>query len=240
MNGRWSERVPSCPGTRAELVVYGAAMNSHRKSAAATMVALALLGLVSGVTHAQTSKLLERAAASRAKGERSAPVMVYEIADFQCPHCARFARDVFPKIDSAFVKTGKVQWFFVNLPQPIHGNAWPATEAALCAGATADRFWVMHDRLFATQSEWATATDAALFFARLAKEAGAAGDAFQDCVSGDRLAALIMQDVIFAVNTKVSGTPAFIINDGQMIVGVKTFEEWTELLEQALKKPKTP
>lgn len=219
-------------------MVYVAVMNRPRKSAKAVSVALALVALMSGATQAQTSKLLERAAASRAKGERSAPVMVYEIADFQCPHCARFARDVFPKIDSAFIKTGKVQWFFVSLPLPIHGNAWPASEAALCAGAVADRFWVMHDRLFATQSDWATAADAAPFFARLAKEASVPADAFQDCLIGDRLAALIMQDVIFAVNTRASGTPAFIINDGQMIVGVKPFEEWKELLELALKKPK--
>jgi protein-disulfide isomerase len=201
--------------------------------------ALCALALLTGEAQAQQNpmKLLERAALSRAKGQAGAPVMVYEIADFQCPHCARFAREVFPRIDSAFVKTGKVQWFFVNLPQPMHGNAWLATEAALCAGAVADRFWVMHERLFATQNDWANAPDAASAFSRFAKDAGVPSDPFQDCMIADRLAALIIQDIIFAVNARISGTPAFIINNEQMVVGVKPFEEWRELLEKALKKP---
>src|SRR5688500_1893023 len=196
------------------------------------------LALGAGAATAQdaNSKLLERAAMGRAKGGATATVMVYEIADFQCPFCARFVKDVFPRIDSAYIKTGKVQWFFVNLPLPAHGNAWATAEAALCAGAVADRFWPMHDRLFATQNEWASARDPGPIIERLAREAGAGGDAFRTCVAEDRAASLIRMAVIFAASSRINGTPAFIVNGEETFVGVKTYDEWVAILDAAIKK----
>ena len=70
------------------------------------------------------ARLLRLAGESRSKGSANAPILVYEIADFQCPFCARFAVDAFPDIDSAYIKTGKVQWVFVNLPMPSHTQAY--------------------------------------------------------------------------------------------------------------------
>ena len=112
--------------------------------------------------------VLEAAAMARARGNEGAPVVVFEIADFQCPYCARFAEDVFPRIDSAYVRTGRVQWVYVNLPLPAHREAWGAAEAALCAGAVSGRFWQMHDLLYATQGEWSSAPDAPRRFERYA------------------------------------------------------------------------
>ncbi len=180
----------------------------------------------------------ERASRSRAKGQESAPLFVYEFADFQCPHCARFALEVFPRIDSAFVRTGKVHWIFVNLSLPNHENAWAAHEAAVCAGAVADRFWPMHDRLFATQGQWSSLSDASAVFARLAAEAGVPAQPFAACVAADRVATLLLRDVIFAASARVNGTPAFIVNNEQTVMGLKTFDEWRDLLDKLLLKAK--
>ncbi|HEX2166459.1 MAG TPA: thioredoxin domain-containing protein, partial [Longimicrobiales bacterium] len=168
------------------------------------------------------SALLDRAAESRAKGSPDASVLVYEIADFQCPFCARFAQDVFPSIDSAYISTGRVQWVFVNLPMPSHSRAWQATEAALCAGAVSNRFWVMHDRLFIAGEEWISADDPQAMLARYAREAGVDMQPFTECVAGDGVAALILQDVIFG--SRVTGTPTFIVDNQQTVVGLKSFE----------------
>ena len=183
------------------------------------------------------SKLLERAATSRVKGQAGAPVMIYEIADFQCPFCARFAREVFPRLDSAYIKTGKVQWFFVNLPLPTHGAAWMAAEAAMCAGAVHNQFWSLHDRLFATQEEWSRANGVRAALTRAARNEGITSDAYEACLVEDSMAALILQDVIFAANLRIGGTPTFIINNETSFVGLKTFEEWRDLIEKALLKP---
>jgi protein-disulfide isomerase len=180
------------------------------------------------------ARLLERAAQSRSKGAEGAPVLVYEISDFQCPFCRRFAVDVFPQIDSAYIQTNRVQWVFVSLPMPSHMNAWVAAEAALCAGAAGGRFWALHDRLFEAQAEWSVAADPGPFMARYARDAGVPLDAWTACVEQDRVAPLILQDVIFG--SRVSGTPTFVVNNQQTVVGVKTFAEWREILEAALKR----
>ena len=213
---------------------------SRSEKRLAVVLAVALAGAVApaGRAGAQQettqARVVKRAAESRMKGEPNAPVLVYEIADFQCPYCARFAVEVFPQIDSVYVRTGKVRWVFVNLPLPTHTNAWLAAEAALCAGAEAGRFWAMHDRLFGEPQEWSMLADPAPVLARYAKEEGVPTDAYQACVAGDRVSALILQDVLFG--SGVSGTPTFVINNQQTIVGMKSFTEWQEVLEAALKK----
>ena len=186
--------------------------------------------------HAQTEKLFDRASSSRMKGPQGAAVLVYEIADFQCPFCAEFALTVYPRIDREYVRTGKVQWVFVNLPLPNHARAWAASEAAMCAGAVSNRFWEMHDRLFARQQEWATADAPGAVLSGYARDIGVPALPFEECVDNDLVASVILADVIFAASTRVSGTPMFIINNEQTLVGLKSYEEWKEILDREIER----
>ena len=79
-------------------------------------------------------------------------------------------------------------------------------------------------------------TDPAALFARYAKDAGVPAEAFATCVASDRVAALLLQDVIFAATSRVNGTPAFNVNNEVSVMGMKTYEEWKELIEKLLKK----
>lgn len=181
-----------------------------------------------------TADVLEEAATARAKGAEDAQVVVFEIADFQCPYCAQFAAEVFPHIDSAYVQTGRVQWVYVNLPLPAHREAWAAAEAALCAGAVSGRFWEVHDLLYERQAEWSGHSDAPRRFTLMARDAGVAMDDYERCVREDRVAPLIVQDLLGATAADISGTPTFIVNRQSKIVGVRSFDEWREILDAAL------
>jgi len=202
-------------------------------AALACMIAAALPAPAAAQTESEVAR---RAAVNRARGSDQAPILVYEIADFQCPYCARFSREIFPRLDSAYVQTGQVQWVFVNLPLPLHPRAWVAAEAALCAGGVADAFWAFHDRLFADQREWGNANDPEPLFLRYAEEAGIPTEPFRACLLADHVAPLLLKDVVFAASSRVSGTPTFIIEGGDTIVGLKSFDEWKELLDAALRK----
>lgn len=207
----------------------------------ATCAALLLLALMAPAAEAQEGapvSLASRASLGRALGSEGAPIFVYEFADFQCGHCAKFALEVFPRIDSAYVSTGKVRWIFVNLPAPTNANAWAAHEAAACASGVADGFWAMHDQLFETQAEWRELPDPRPVFERLARAIGVPADPFATCLIEDRVASVLLQDVIFAASSRISGTPAFIVNNSVTVMGVKSFREWTDILERALKKAK--
>lgn len=210
-----------------------------RSESRRTILGAALLILFAAPAAAQTepaagSSVLEAAAIARARGSESAQVVVFEIADFQCPFCARFAEEVFPRIDSAYVRTGRVQWVYVNLPLPAHREAWGAAETAICAGATSGRFWEVHDILYARQREWSGAVDAPARFAAYAREAGVTGDDYAACIAEDRVAPLIVQDLLGAAAADISGTPTFIVNRQSKVVGLRTFEEWREILDAAL------
>lgn len=199
-------------------------------------LAAALLVVCASMANAQDSKIAERAAVSRMKGPENATVTVYEISDLQCPFCARFAREVYPQIDNAYVKTGKVRWIFVNLPLPMHGHSWVAAEAAMCAGGAGEKFWPMHDRIFAGQADWSKAVDPATYFTKYAKELGVPMDAYNACVANDKVAALLVRDVLISAEARVTGTPAFVVQGDPTFTGVRPFEEWKTILDAALKK----
>jgi protein-disulfide isomerase len=201
----------------------------------AVLLAATLLTLAPMQAHAQ-EKIAQRAAMGRLKGQQDAPVTVYEIADFQCPYCSRFSREVFPRIDSAYVKTGKTKWIFVNFPLPTHANSWVAAEAAMCAGGISDRFWPMHDLLFSRQAEWAASANPAVLFAKYARQIGVPADAYDACAREDKLSGLLVRDLLNAAGAGVTGTPAFIINSEPIFAGYRPFEEWKEMLDKALKK----
>jgi protein-disulfide isomerase len=207
-----------------------------RGAGAVLTVLAAVAWATPGTAQAAHPSLKERAQAARAMGKASAPVLVYEIADFQCPYCARFTRDVLPRIDSAYIETGKVKWVFVVLPLPAHPYGWAAAEAALCAGGVAGRFWGFHDRLFANQDEWSSSSDPTPYFLAYAKQLGIPLDGFQDCMIHDSVASLIIEDVIAAAASHVNGTPTFVIDNEEMVVGVKPFDDWKGLLDKELEK----
>lgn len=184
--------------------------------------------------------IVERALESRSKGSRDATVVVFEIADFQCPYCATFAAAIAPALDERYVETGDVQWIFVNLPLHSHPIAWHAAEAALCAGAAGDQFWPMHDRLFEKQDEWGSAPDPTARFATYAAALGVPAAPYEACTAGDQVASLILQDLGSAISAGITGTPTFIIMKGQEVVdrlvGVQPVEEWARILDGALER----
>ncbi|MDX1675961.1 MAG: thioredoxin domain-containing protein [Longimicrobiales bacterium] len=216
-----------------------------RNAPATLIAALALAGTAVGTAAQATepggvapTSVLERALESRAKGADSARVVVFEIADFQCPYCARFAAEIAPALDDAYVRTERIQWVFVNLPLHNHTRAWHAAEAALCAGVAGGDFWAMHDRLFAEQDTWSGAPDPLALFAGYAAELGAGAEAYERCTADDQVAPLILQDLGSAISAGITGTPTFIImKDGQVVdqmVGVQSVQQWSEVLDGAL------
>jgi protein-disulfide isomerase len=68
-------------------------------------------------------------------------------ADFECPFCGRFTREVLPIIEQEYLSTGRLQLVYHHFPLPSHRNAVSAAVAADCAGQQG-RFWDMHDKLF--------------------------------------------------------------------------------------------
>lgn len=88
-----------------------------------------------------------------AYGGKSAKVTIVEFSDFQCPFCETALATVKEVLKQY---EGKVLFAYKHFPLiSIHPRAQKTAEAAECA-RNQDKFWEFHDKLFESQSDWAS------------------------------------------------------------------------------------
>jgi protein-disulfide isomerase len=104
-----------------------------------------------------------------------------------------------------FVRTGKVELIYLDMPLPMHQYAFKAAEAAACAGDQ-KMFWDMHHLLFENQK--ALAPDRLPGYA---EDLGLDVPAFQACLSSGRHAAEIREHIRVAQSLGITGTPAYLL-----------------------------
>ena len=179
------------------------------------------------------SVILERADRSRVKGDPQAPIRIVEISDFECPFCARFYEESYRAIDSIYVESGLARYVWISFPNSTHPRAWPAIEAAFCAGA-AGRFWAMHDLLFERREEWASAEDPNSLFRAWAEEAGVEPQSFEACLRNDQTAPLQVRDYESAITAGVTSTPFFVVGDSVAIRGAVPLETFRSAVDSVL------
>jgi protein-disulfide isomerase len=140
------------------------------------------------------------------KGDKNAKLTLVEFSEFQCPFCGRHVRETYPQLDKDYVQTGKVKYFFRDLPlETIHKNAFKASEAARCAGEQ-NKFWEMHDRLFSNQNS----LEPAMLTAH-AQAVGVDTKKFQECLDSGKYAAEIRKGMAEANKYGITGTPTSVI-----------------------------
>jgi protein-disulfide isomerase len=139
-------------------------------------------------------------------GDVNAPVAIVEFADYQCPYCIAYANNMLPQIIADYVSTGKVRYFFKDLPiENLHPDALKAAEAAHCAGEQS-KYWEMHARLFKSAD--------ALALSRLPSYARMLGlnvAEFEECLRNGKHAVHIRMDIEDSKKFGVEGTPTFFI-----------------------------
>ncbi|HEY8256614.1 MAG TPA: thioredoxin domain-containing protein [Gemmatimonadales bacterium] len=204
-----------------------------RRLVVGTVLAIALAGQL----RAQTGD--PAALGARTKGSAQAPVTVYEMSDFQCPYCRRFALETFPALDSLYIATGKVRWVFVNFPlTSIHPNAVPAAGIAFCA-AKQGAFWPMHDLLYQHQSDWAELKDPADYLLSLADSAKISRSELLACVKSPSTTQQVQADAEGASRAGASSTPAFYI-EGGLLVGAQPLALFRQVLDSIYNGKRKP
>lgn len=173
------------------------------------------------------------------KGDSHARVAILEYSDFDCSFCANYATNVFPRIDTEYVKTGKIKYFFRDLPMPDHTNAVFRARIARCAGDQ-NKFWQVHDYLFAHQGAMA-GSDLAI----MVKSMGLDAAVFSECLTGEKYMENIRRSVMSAERLQIKGTPAFVIGtigeDGgflkveKVMTGTQSYEFFKSVLDQLVR-----
>jgi protein-disulfide isomerase len=171
----------------------------------------------------------------RIRGSADAPVWLIEVSDFQCPFCKQWHDASFAAIDNEYVKTGKARLAYLNFPlTSIHPNAQAAAEAAMCASVQ-DKFWPMHESLFAAQERWESQPNPMPVFDSLAVAAGVQPKAWRDCMTTHATAKLIEADPDRSRGAGVRSTPTFFIGD-RKLEGAYPTDSFRVALDSAIAK----
>ena len=141
------------------------------------------------------------------------------ITDFQCPHCARFAKYTDEVLEPMFGERLKIVFKHYpastecnpHIPHNMHPAACAASRAAEAARVLGgnDAFWKAHDLMFANQGRLANPTR---YLPELAKGLGFEWETFRETMDSDAVRNRIREDVELAKKIKLRGTPSLYLN----------------------------
>lgn len=151
-------------------------------------------------------------------GNPSAPVLVEEYGDFQCPVCGQWERDVYPTV-RRLVDQGHIRFEY----HPIAFIGPESVAAANAAEAAGDegKFWAYHDLLFADQApenSGALTTDRLL---ELGRQVGLTSQQFQQRVTNGTYDNWVRQATDQSSQRGVVQTPTVLVN-GQQVDSART------------------
>jgi protein-disulfide isomerase len=168
-----------------------------------------------------------------ALGPANASVTITEFASMTCPHCAAFNENVFPKIKSEYIDTGKIRYVFREFPLDIKAAAGSMLTRCIAKNDAA-KYFAVTDMLFKQQGDWVVKNTTETL-TRIGKQAGLSQQAVEDCLKDQALLDKIVADQKFASEVlKVNSTPTFFIN-GDKIKGETSFEEFDKRIKSLLK-----
>jgi protein-disulfide isomerase len=174
-------------------------------------------------------------------GLDSAPIVIVEFSDLQCPFCRKWFVESYPSIKKDYIDTGKVQLVFRDFPLSFHPAAEKSAEAVECA-ADQDKGWELHDKIYAEQSKQGSGTisfsvDDIKSWA--AQVSGLDMTLFNDCLDSGKYVQEVQKDLNDGAAAGVGGTPSFLIGkrDGSRIVpvsGAQPYSVFKSTIDQLL------
>ncbi len=186
------------------------------------------------ITHSETNAFDVKAAlASRTLGNADAPVTVEEFASLSCGHCARFHKDVFPKLKKEYIDTGKIRFTYTDFPL----NA-PALDAAMISRCLPEsRYFQFVKFLFDTQDNWAFSRKHRESLKQNAKLLGLTDEAFDSCLNNQDLRQGLVEIMENAGKShEIKSTPSFIVNGNQVLKGGQSLSSFQKIIDPLLKK----
>lgn len=149
-------------------------------------------------------------------GSRSAPVMIIEYSDTDCPFCQAFHPIVQSFIDT-YGASGKVAWTYRTFNTQLHPHTVIESEAAECVAELNgnDAYWKYIDTLF-SKKDFQTQPTKFLDPSQLpiiAASLGVNKAKFNECLNSGKYEPLVAQETKDAQASGASGTPfSFIVS----------------------------
>ena len=170
------------------------------------------------------------ALAPRFLGAESAPITMVEYFSLTCSACAKFHRDILPKIKEKYVDSGQLRLEFRDFPLDI----WALRAAAMARGAPAKRYAALLEMLYRQQTRWTSADDILAALKQIGRLAGLSPAYVQACLkNGELLDGIADSRLQGNREFGVASTPSFLIGD-RKIDGYLPWLEFDALLADAV------
>lgn len=167
-----------------------------------------------------------------ALGSVDAPVVLVEYADFRCPFCAVYAKEIQPVLIEEYVDKGLLRIEWRDLP--IFGQQSLEAAVAGRAAARQGRFWEFNRAAFAGAGERGHQELPRDRLIEIAKEAGVPDiDAFAEDLDDPELVGEVSADVREAKSLGAQSTPTFLVGDTP-ILGAQPVDVFRQTIEQEL------
>jgi protein-disulfide isomerase len=158
-------------------------------------------------------------------GNQDAPVTIVVFDDFECPYCAK-AVPLLKEVLAAYPE--QVKLVYKNFPLSMHKHALAAAIAGLAAERQ-EKFWPLHDLLFANYNQLN-----AQKIQQLAAQAGLDMTRFELDRNDPKLAQQVNLDMQQGQQIGVRGTPTIFINGRRM--PQRSREAFDQLIQAELAK----
>lgn len=218
-------------------------MNRHPPLASALLFALsALLAAPSGAQDplAEQDRLshAERADIARIQGSKAATTWFVIVGDLAGAQDRAFEHDVWPMIDSLFVRPGRLRVAWVNLPDDTSKASQIAAEVVACAAADR-KFWSPHQLVLWEQPRWRHLADPTDMLVRLVVQRGARMSLVAECLDKHWMRGFLQADIARARGAGIRKAPGFIVGN-TVLAGVRTPEEFRAAIERVLPRQAPP
>lgn len=163
-------------------------------------------------------------------GNQNSKVTLIEYGDFQCPACAQY-EPIVQKVRQDYAD--KIVFVYRHFPLSQHKNAKITAYASEAAGKQ-DKFWEMHDMLYAGQNEWANLSNdkAKEVLTGYAGSIGLDLNSFADQMDSSEIKNKVDADSQSGLKAGVNATPTFILNGKR--IQPRGYDEFKQLIEQEL------
>ncbi|HDG4884442.1 TPA: thioredoxin domain-containing protein [Staphylococcus aureus] len=130
------------------------------KVVVALMVLVLIAGLVLIVVNKSTTfnnfmnpenKFEKQGKHAPTKGDEDAENTIYVLADFNCPYCKIYEKEIIPKLESNYLKNGKAKIKFLDAPLLGDDSVYKAVISDVIQNKYPNKYWEFNDRLYDNQ-----------------------------------------------------------------------------------------
>lgn len=144
-------------------------------------------------------------------GNPDAKVKVIEFADFQCPYCQRYYKQIEPTIVREFIDTNLI--YYTYSPMSFLGQeSIDAAEAAYCANDQG-KFWEYRSFLYENLQGENVGSFSEENLVKFAENLSLDISQFTDCLTSGQHSADVSNSLDYARKNGITRTPSFLVNE---------------------------